>query len=131
MTSGICICGHYKYEHHYGSKYCKHFKNNDVVNGDPCPCEGFEPSGKGCGKDVCIKLKERVFDCGSWGDGKLVLCSECSEKGDNYQDIIKEWMIEEKLSLGRMDMPLKKISYNQLRRLVQLTQQNSHKENKE
>jgi len=34
--------------------------------------------------------------------------------------ILKEWLIEEKLSLGRIDIPLKKVSYGQLRRLLEI-----------
>jgi len=44
------------------------------------------------------------------------------------QEIIKEWLIEEKLSLGRMDSPLPKVSYGQLRRLLQLIRQKDREE---
>ena len=44
-------------------------------------------------------------------------------KDITVEEVIKEWLIEEKFSLGRMDTPLTKVSYDQLRRLLYLIKQ--------
>lgn len=49
-------------------------------------------------------------------------------KDITIEEIIKEWLIEEKLSLGRIDMPLPKVSYGQLRRLLYLIRQRDREE---
>lgn len=154
-----CVkCGHDEEEHPIYDEWelviCEKFvpqkgciKCGKIINGfencdDLCPkcLEEVNICGCKCHQDVpkvSVPQKHNQNHSPSEKYPTEMHAGEDTEDTKNKEEtlserIIKEWLIEEKISpSGRMDMPLRKLGYGELIRLVLLTRQKCFQEQQE